>query len=275
MMFKYFFACQEDELVTNGKLNLERLGDAAVALRDCNLVKSQCLVTRNGAGDELGAGVILDPLPAGGPLRRAPGLAPDYKWLAIDSGRQGVHAMIGFDPQAKFSPEMIHRHATIDGPPITEGDDDNRREWVIPRTRNAKTQAGGINPFGNLNSHWRPGPTRTWERRLDRSHQWIWDLSCEVKEFLAWYINSDELGPRPNWDSPWYCEATIKVLGINYRLGTAELIALDDIGANPLTSAFAVNVLHAFTAYEEWDAWKAAAGGSKKAAAELEPAGAR
>lgn len=254
-MFKYFFGCPAAQLVAKGKLIPEALGEAGTALRDCLLDKSQCMVSDIQASSELGAGTVIDPFPGD---RSAPqavfGLTREnhvgWKWIAFESGLfkpdgERVQALIGYDPTMVFTPAMLRRRRMVGGVDIPSGE----QTWTIPVARSPAMA------YGNLATRWAPSPGGKWERRLDKEDVALWELSGEVQDYLIWVRGPEE--ERPQWADPWSLDTTLQILGVNYRIGRPELLVLDSLDLNPITSMFSVNVLHALLGYSEWEAWMA------------------
>jgi hypothetical protein len=261
MYFKYFFSCPKSELVRDGKLVLENLGEAAVALRDCRNDQQHCTVSDVTANCPLGPGAVIDPHPAGGKPKGF-GYKPQYTWLAFDSGREGVQGLIGYDSSQIFSPEKILRRKPIAGATLKDGLEPGR-EWLIPVARSPAMA------YGNLATYWSPAAGGKLQRMLAKQDQWLWDLSGVVQEFFIWSRDKDA-GPRPEFDDPWMIERAIEILGVNYRLGRPELAVLSELEANPLSDLFAINCLHALCGFSEWEAWLAEL--QKKTASDTNPA---
>ncbi len=259
-MFKYFFGCPKDRIVANGKLVLDALGEASVALRDCRIDQSQCNVSDQQSSGPLGAGTVIDPFPGDRSVSQAVfGVTkenhPHWKWIAFESGLfkpdgERVQALIGYDTAnataTAFDPAVLRRRRIIGGGDIKDSMD-LERKWHIPTARSPAMA------YGMLSTRWEPNPGGGMKRVLDKHDQWLWDLSGEVQDYLIWARNPQE--ERPQWRDPWAIETAIAILGVNYRIGRPELAALADMDANPLTDNFVMLCLHGVTGFGEYQAW--------------------
>lgn len=245
-MFKYFYSCPQSDLMRDGKLIPERLGAAAEALRDCRLVTIHCTVNDVTAQCSLGPGTLIVPHPGDGSRPGGLGFEPTWTWLPFDSGREGVQALIGFDPAQPFDPAAIRRRRMIEGIEL-QGSDDSSTRWKAPIARSPALT------YGYLATAWTPGADGQLQRVLDRKDQAIWELSGRVQDYLVWARSGE--GERPEWADPWPAQTALQILSLNYRLGAPELAALFEMGVNPLNDMFVHHCLHAFVGFSEWKAW--------------------
>jgi hypothetical protein len=262
MCFKYFLSCGESDLVKDGKLLLEPLGEAAVALRDCTRLTSQVTVQSVNAVYGLGPGVMIDPHPGDGSRpgdTRPPPCSGEnaWKWLPFETGLvkpnalgvpERVQGLIGYDPKVsgtQFKPESLRRRRVILGIDV-KGVGDTK--WLIPIARSP------VMAYGFLATRFAPAPGGQWERKIEKEDQALWDLSGEVQDYLIW-VRNEAADPQPQWADPWSINVTLQVLGVNYRIGRPELSALEAMEANPITPFFSICVLHGLTGRAEWEAW--------------------
>lgn len=256
-MFKYFFGCPKERLVSKGKLIVDALGEAGVALRDCLLDQSQCMVSDIQATSELGAGTVIDPFPGDRSNPQAVfGVNKEnhagWKWIAFESGLfkpdgERVQALIGYDPSVVIEPSKLRRHRLIAGKDIFAQQGSAEAGWMIPIARSPAMT------YGQLATRWVPQPGGRMRRKLEQEDQWLWDLSGEVQDYLLWVAKGDEL--HPEWDDPWSMETSLQVLAVNYRIGRPEIQVLDAMNCNPLSDYFAIHALHAFVGGMHWATW--------------------
>lgn len=139
-----------------------------------------------------------------------------WHFKAIGDGSQ---AWVGVLKNGLPQPSDLERLKIVGGEDVLDG---HGRVWKIPIARTPHP-AG---PFGHLPQSFGFDDSGSPVPALQPQWTWLWDLAGEIRDAFA--------GIR-NQNVPWMVSAAAKVLGVNYRLGTAELSLLHELGLGVLT----------------------------------------
>lgn len=206
------------------------LGDV---LRDVKLWPADCTISE-GKGPEGLPGLVIYPVPARGLDDVPVQFDARQTWQPIDDG---ADRWIGWLTDAPPTPEELARKAgLIDGYPIK---DDHGRPWIIPVARAQQR------PYGRLPQDLTFARDGSSSGRVKPQHQWLWDLAGEVWDcfnYRRWKRARDaaetpsserprdlpDVDPPPGdaHDDAWLRKQSLALLGVNYRVGYAEVNAL-------------------------------------------------
>lgn len=246
--FYYFLphVTQRELVVSTNKLNRHLLAERGLAevLADCKWWPRDVTISE-GLGPEGISGVTLYVPPAGGAEQSTP-LQFDAKrqtWMRVDDGRW-IGWLTG-DPPAPE--DLLRRGDLVSGRFVT---DEAGRGWRIPVARAAHDPCGYL----PQNLHFDAEGNST--GRVKPQHEWLWRLAGEVWDCLNYrnWKAAQEAGEDPECQRPedlpdtdpppgeahdeqWLRKAALDVLGVNYRLGFAEVNALAEAGLPLLDEA--------------------------------------
>lgn len=232
-MFNYFLPGLTKAQVAPGETLdrdvLARVGLADV-LSDCTRVPQHASVSdvRKGCGGQ--AGCVIAPVRK---HKGEPGTVFSHDlmtWKAVTG------YWIGWENNVPVSPQDLERLALIGGSEVA---DDGGRTWLIPI---ARAPHHGYE-FGALPQSYTFGDDGEPTPHLVPSHAWLWELAGQIRD---WYLA--EAGPEEDATPlekaqherlPFtqLVKYAARILGVNYRLGPAELNVLHWLGAPVLTQA--------------------------------------
>ena len=214
-------------------------------LRDCRIAAKDVVVIpcNSGPGDQ--GGVMLYPHPPGDEL-------PEL--LGYDGERQQwVHVAVygrwvGWRADEPPRPEDLERPQIRAGYTVR---DDHSQVWQVPIAY--ASPAGADATYGNLPCSFRFDlETNQPIATLKPEYRTVWERAKR-----AWtFYNS----PADEWPEDFNQDELIMLcamaLAINYRVGLAELNALDAAGRDPLDNDFVRNVVLCLIDMEVANAWK-------------------
>lgn len=241
--FYYFFRGRTVEDLAHGEeINHNLLAEYGLAetlsdVRKANAAGGQAIVSNVGSnagpGKSCGTVLTVNCRFTGSP--RLIGNDPAQQhWVAANE-EKGL--WIGVLKGELPRPEELMRLETIGGYRVT---DRQHYEWLIPVARAVPEKM----PFGMLPQSYKFGSDGEPQPILDPKYQWLWDLSGEI---MDWYRDSDAGQPRPH---AWLVKTAAKLLGVNYRVGLAELNLLHDLGRSILNETTVGRICQACYGYE-------------------------
>ena len=275
-MFNYYLPGKTREQVAPGdQLNADVLrsvgllaADGGGVLADCTRVPAHASVLDVQKGPDGKAGTVI------APVRKHSGepgcfYSPTLQtWQPV---RPGL-LWIGHEQSVAFSPRLLERWQIVGGAEVS---DDNKHVWIVPIARAPYQQYA----FGTLPQAYTFDPV-TGEpvpHLLDR-YTWLWELAGEIRDwYLAAAGPASEATPaekaahqaRPFSDLIRYAA---RILGVNYRLGPAELNVLFSLACPVLTQETVHTICQATYGYEVLDAAKKnAPGGADEPAPSSSP----
>jgi hypothetical protein len=231
-MFNYFLPGRtKTQLVQGDKLDREVLRTLGLdeVLADVSKVEAHASVldVRNGCGGKAGAVIA--------PVRKYRGVLPQFfshdlmTWKEIRPGQLWLGWMSGDTPL----PQDLERWEVIGGAELT---DDSGGVWTLPI---ARAPHMGF-PYGTLPQSYSFDTEGEPKAHLEPAYQWLWDLSGEIRDWYAADEGPDsEATPAeraahrqlPFSDLVKYAA---RIVGVNYRVGTAELSVLHERGCRLL-----------------------------------------
>lgn len=238
----YYFLPQltQRQLVQTNKLNRELLEGRGLGdvLADCQLWPRDITVSE-GLGPNGSNGVILYVPPISGVGDAA--LQYDAKrqtWQPVDDGSDRWIGWVTDDPPTPA--ELLRKGDRVTGRYVI---DEAGREWLIPVARATD------NPCGYLPQNFRYDAAGKSTSQVKPQHQWLWDVAGEVWDCFNWrnWRSTLDAGEEPECERPadlpdtdpppgethdeqWLRKVALDVLGVNYRVGYAEINALADAG---------------------------------------------
>jgi hypothetical protein len=156
----------------------------------------------------------------------------------------GGHAFIGWPEDEPIGPENFERETMISGAIVS---DDNGDSWSIPVARARDSE------LGKLPTRWvmtEDGLTS----KVTKEMKPIWEFGGEVMAYLR-ALNAfqlDQVPPPETWKDPWAFHAALRVLGVQYHIGQAEMVLLDAIESGIMSINFVAAILHGFTDYQAY-----------------------
>jgi hypothetical protein len=239
---KYFFpSCTPAELLTV-EAKIADVGQANPALGGLLSMTDVDLIPISANGP-LGAGTLIEFIPNPLPNGHQSGFPKSgWAWHEFEGG--GRTALIGYPEEAEIGPECFERAQMFEGAIVN---DEVNRAWSIPIARAAE------NPFGNLPTRW-VMTKEGLQTKVTKNATGIWEFGGEVLDYLrainAW--RCEGLPPPDAWKDPWAFDAALRLLGINYHLGAAELVLLDAMECGIMSVTFVATVLHAHTDFQAY-----------------------
>jgi len=219
------------------------VGQASAALEGL-IVNQDVYALGISAGGTMGAGVLVEFIPNPIPDRYQTGMpSSGWNWhrFKLDDGG---HAFIGWPEGEPIGPENFERATMIGGAAVA---DDNGDSWSVPVARSRG------NELGRLPTRWvmtEDGLTS----KVTKEMQPLWEFGGEVMNYLR-ALNAfqlDAVPPPETWKDPWAFHAALRVLGVQYHIGQAEMVLLDAIDSGIMTINFVAAVLHGFTDYQAY-----------------------
>lgn len=252
MVFYYFLPKVPKERVAVGdELDRDVLAAAGLAeiLADVRRVPIHASVSQvnESVGPGKLPGTVITPVSKHrgvGPI----GNFPDRQtWRPIGNG---THAWVGALTKDPPTPLDLERWQPIGGLKVT---DPTSYEWLVPVARAAQLDL----PYGTLpqsysfDAQGEPVPS------LLPQYAWLWELGREIQDWYASQmpLEGDDVTPeeraahRPQ-PLAWLIKAAAKVLGVNYRVGLAELNLLHELGRPVLTQETAHTICQQVVNYE-------------------------
>jgi hypothetical protein len=244
-MFNYFIpGVSKEQLAPNSELDRDLLRKFGLdeTLTDVKKVPAHAAVANVTHGPDGQAGVVIAPVSK---HKGTPAVTYDprlQKWEPVAT-RYWIGALRQyFTRQERPSPEDLERWELVGGFDVPDA---NGQAWNIPIGRAAHHGS----EFGHLPQSFTIDPdTGEVKEHLLDSYTWLWELSGQIRD---WYFKSvpppAEASPEEKaaFDPPHFnalVKMAAKLLGVNYRIGTAELAALHKMGVPLLTQ----NSVHAF-----------------------------
>lgn len=216
---------QLQELAPNKTLSrgvLKRFGLDDV-LRDCSVVPDHVVVTEVPHGPDGKSGLCLYPKSIAGSDPPGWSYRPDHQeWIQF-GGRY-----LGWEKASPPTPADLCRRSEIKDYVVF---DKRGREWNVPCARSA-------NPSGSsLPVEYAFGDDGEVLKHRPPDFEYLWKLSGDVLDALRGVAERGEL---------WFVESALTVLQVNYRLGPAEVTAMQRMGQALLSNATVGSILSAF-----------------------------
>jgi hypothetical protein len=179
-----------------------------------------------------------------GPIGNLPG---QQTWQPIGDGKKAWVGALTKDPP---SPLDLERWKLVGGLDVI---DPGSHAWTVPVARAAGMglEFGTLPQSYTFNADGEPIPN------LLPQYAWLWELGAQIRD---WYASQtppegDDVTPeeraafRPR-PVAWLIKAAAKVLGVNYRVGLAELNLLHELGRPVLTQETAHTICQQVVNYE-------------------------
>lgn len=248
--FYYFLPhLTQRELIETNRFRQEILAARGLGdvLREVKLWPADCTITET-KGPEGLPGVLLYPVPARGLDDVPVQYDPRQTWQKVDDG---ADRWIGWLTGAPPGPEELTRKGLrVDGYEIPDTLD---RQWLMPVARAPRKGK----PYGFLPQDLEFARDGSATGRVKQQHEWLWQIAGEVWDcfnYRAWKRARDA-GQTPSSDRPvdlpdvdpppgdahddaWLRKQTLALLGVNYRVGYAEVNALLAAGSAVLDDRF-------------------------------------
>ena len=233
-MFNYYLpGLTKSQLAPGDKLDHDLLRACGLAevLADVRKVEAEASVVECRIGPDGNSGCVI------APVRKHTGPPDAFYVPGVQTWqpRQGCGAWIGWTTQEPPSVQSLERWRMVFG---HEVQDRQGNPWMIPI---ARSPHGGYE-FGTLPQTYSFDPTSGEPvPHLDVEFQWLWELSGRIRD---WFRQA--AGPRQDatpeeqarHEKPpfsWVVKQAARVIGVNYRVGLAELTVLHGLGLAVLT----------------------------------------
>jgi hypothetical protein len=238
-MFNYFLpGVTKEQVAPDDRIDREKLYPVGLreALADVHKVPAHATVANVQRGPSGVGGVVIAPVLK---HRGPPSVIYDGKlqvWEPAAGGEYFIGVLASqFDGQQPVVPQDLERWESVGGVDVL---DDGGRAWSVPIARAPHRGS----PYGFLPQSYTLDPdTGDVAEHLVPSYGWLWELSGIVRD---WYLSQQEPpddatpeekakhAPRPFKE---LVRHTVKLLGVNYRVGVAELNLLHKMGVALLT----------------------------------------
>lgn len=225
-----------EQVVADGKLNpdtLERFGLAEI-LRDVQKVPHHASTNEHRKGGPDGKpGVLIAPVSKhNGPPSMFTYKPGHQVWLPTQKGAYAGYIKV--EPPTSYDLERLS---------VSRGlvvNDQHGFPWTVPIARSPQDLYGLLPKEYTFDSEGAP------EGRVQPTHTWLWELAGELRDYFV--REGDEQYETPS--HKWLITSVLRVLGVHYRLGPTEINLLADLGRNPLSDEFAINVAAATVHYD-------------------------
>jgi hypothetical protein len=231
----------QTQIDAGGPSRIGPVGQASAALEGLIVNQDAWLISVTASGCSLGPGTLIEFIPNPIPDGHQSGYVEgSHEWFEFDAG--GFPGLIGWPKECDASliePEFFCRLKRLGGEMIV---DPLGKSWLVPVARHKALT------FGELPTRW-VATSKGYAERIAHEAKSIWEFGGEVFDFLKALGLHAIFGVAldPKWKDPYLIDSAVRVLGINYHFGQAELILLEALGKNPMETEFATEVLHAFT----------------------------
>lgn len=244
-VLSYFFLNVKKELFADPVKRLELLRQCGLEeqLGDITQFPSQASLsdTHKASGPWNTDGVLLAPVGKHTGTPRLTSLQLDQQqWIPVGDGNK---AWIGWDLSDLPSPYGLERQNVVQGFKLV---DEATNEWITPCARSPEpTYATGF-----LAKSYRFGADGEVMGAIVKNQEWLWELSGEIRQ---WYMLAGMAEQKP-WT--WLVMTAVRLLGVNYRIGPAEINALAECGVNLLTDETIHKICRAAFGFEVLEAAK-------------------
>lgn len=236
MVFYYFLPRIAKETVQIGdELSPAVLAEHGLAeiLADVRRVPAHAAVSyvhnSNGPGGQ--PGTIITPVSKHNGAGLIGNLPDRQTWVAVGDGKK---LWVGALTKSPPSPLDLERWQTIGGYRVA---DPQSYEWLVPVARAPQMQ------FGTLPQSFTFGPAGEVIPNLQPQYQWLWELGRDIRD---WYVAESgpskeatpaEQAAHVRLPFTWLVREAARILGVNYRVGLAELNLLHTLGRSVLTQS--------------------------------------
>jgi len=252
MVCYYFLPRIPKERVAIGdELDRELLAAAGLAdvLADVRRVPLHAAVSyvHDSVGPGQQPGTVITPVSK----HRGVGLVgnfPDQQtWRPLGDGK---NAWVGALTKEPPTPLDLERWQPIGGLKVS---DPASYEWLVPVARAANI---GM-PYGTLPQSYSFGADGEPVPSLLPAFAWLWELGAEIRDWYASQqapegdgVTPEERAAHRAQPLAWLIKAAAKVLGVNYRVGLAELNLLHELGRPVLTQETAHTICQQVVNYD-------------------------